>query len=371
MMVSLDMAYGAAEVLLAIDPTNTIAEECLRDRKRSRASVGEMSMAEVLETEKRLEDGYRSLKREAEILKVELESPYFRNISKDQDKILSDLHSISNGNVAFAISVNQPVSAREAAKQVLAKPERATELIFEDFEDIIRWVTGQTGEFDTDKIRQRLLKRRVQLEAALPVSMQQNIEAAFRQTEREHLQKKYTNRETMLGDKIEDIPKANFFASEDNYAFDMEELAQAIAAQDGVMRNPLSRQMFSESDIRTILEHPLGKRLKPLGEAQHRLKKGVRLATIAKIDELGDIMLNDQSMDAGHSRKTIDEFLAFVATLPSTEQRTIRQLKIPGVDKNTGQPFDYSIAESVNDARAGTTCYHKVRHHRYTKEYSL
>jgi len=99
------------------------------------------------------------------------------------------------------------------------------------------------------------------------------------------------------------------------------------------------------------------------------LKKGVRLTTITKIDELGDIMLNDQSMDTGQSRKAIDEFLAFAATLPFTERRTIKHLKIPSVDRNTGQPFDYSIAESVNDAKAGTTCYHKVRHHRYTETF--
>jgi len=52
MIDSLDMAYGAAEILLAIDPTNTIAEECLRHRKRSGVSVGGMSTIKILEIEK-------------------------------------------------------------------------------------------------------------------------------------------------------------------------------------------------------------------------------------------------------------------------------------------------------------------------------
>ena len=278
----------------------------------------------------------------------------------EQDKILSNLQAIGNGNVSSAVSALQPPSVQEVAREILANPGKTTELVSEDFASVIGWVTDQANDVDTENIRERLLKRRTLLEAALPESMQQDMAAAFRLAEREHLSKKYENTETMLGDKIEDIPTDNFFASEDNYAFDMEELAQAIEAQSGVMRNPLSRQMFSESDIKTILDHPIGRRLKPLEEEQHRQKKGVRIGTITKIDELSKIMLADMSMDGAPSRKAIDEFLAFVATLPSREQTTIKQLKIPGTDKNTGQAFDYSISESVADAKEGVTCYHKV-----------
>jgi hypothetical protein len=357
----LEAAYGAAELLLTIDPRNAKAKSCLRGKSRSTDQPKAMSAAQVRETEELLEDGYGSLKLEAEILRVELASPYFQSISEDQAKIVSNLQAISQGKVSSAASFLQPASVQEIAREVLANPAKATDLISEDFETLISWITSQAEEVDTDKIRQRLMKRRALLEAALPDSMQQNIAAAYRHAEREHLSKKYENTETMLGDKIEDIPKANFFVSEDNYAFDMEELAQAIEARNGVMRNPLSLQLFSESDIKVILEHPIGKRLKPLEEEQHRQKKGVRMDTIIKIEELSKIMLADQSMDGGPSRKGIGEFLAFVATLPSREQTTINQLKIPGVDKNTGQAFDYSIGESVADAKGGVTCYHKVR----------
>jgi hypothetical protein len=348
-------------VLLTIDPTNAKAEKCIRGKRKRRAPIKTMSTAQVEEAERLLEDGYRSLKIEAEILRVELSSPHFHNISKEQDKILSNLQAISTGDVSSAVSVLQPVSVQEVAREVLAKPTKASDLILEDFETIIHWVTNQENNVDTDKVRQRLIKRRTLLEAALPETMQRDIAAAFRLAEREHISKKYANSETMLGDKIEDIPKANFFASEDNYAFDMEELARAIEVQNGVMRNPLSKKLFSEAEIKTILDHPIGKRLKPLEEEQHRLKKGVRLATVTKIENLSKIMLADQSMDGGLSRQGIDEFVAFVATLPSQEQTTIRVLKIPGTDKNTGQAFDYSIGESVADAKGGVTCYHKVR----------
>jgi hypothetical protein len=362
------MAYGAAEVLLTIDPSNTKAQEYVRHRKSDNEHVEGVPITDIQYTEETLEEGYRLLKIDANILKVELASDYFSNVSENQDKILRNLHEISKGNISSAISVAQPVSAREAARHVLTNLNKAAETIAEDFEEIIRWTTNQSGQLDIQKILERLKSRRAFLEAALPASVQQDIATAFRQVEREHLEKKYVNTETMYGDKIEDIPKANFFASEDNYAFDMEELARAIELQNGVMRNPLSRQMFSISDIQVIIRHPLGKKLKLLEEAQNRYKKGIRTATIDKIQHLGNAMLKDQSMDAGPSRKGINEFLAFVATLPLSEQTTLKQLKIPAVDKNTRQPFDYSIAESVSDAKSGATCYHKVR---YGKIYSI
>lgn len=83
--------------------------------------------------------------------------------------------------------------------------------------------------------------------------MQRFSAAALTHIEREQLQKEYVNSETMFGDRIDDIPKQNVFVSEENYAWDMEELAQAITVNKGVMRNPLSRKLFSHSDIRMML----------------------------------------------------------------------------------------------------------------------
>lgn len=118
--------------------------------------------------------------------------------------------------------------------------------------------------------------------------------------------------------------------------------------------------MFSESDIRMILAHPLGKRLRLLQQAQSQLKQGVRSATIDWIEKLGCIMLAEEAVDAAPSREAMDEFLAFVATIPEAEQNTINSLKIPARDGFSGQPFDYTIGESVRDAKANTTCFHKV-----------
>jgi hypothetical protein len=74
--------------------------------------------------------------------------------------------------------------------------------------------------------------------------------------------------------------------------------------------------MFSESDIRSILGHPLGQRLRPLQLAQNQLRKGVRLQTINRVAQLGSTLLADQSTDMAASRQAMDKFSAYVATLP-------------------------------------------------------
>jgi hypothetical protein len=259
--------------------------------------------------------------------------------------------------------MGEPVSVREAARKILSDPTRSQELIVQDFEAVVHWSKSQSPSLHLDRIRDKLVKRKALLDAALPESLGSLSSAALSIVERGYLQKKYVNSETMYGDKVEDIPQANFFVSEDNYAWDMDELAKAIDVNGGVMRNPLSRELFCESDIRMIVEHPLGKRLKPLQEAQNRMKKGFRSSTISWVEKLGGIMLNDQSNDAGPSRKAINEFLAYVVTLPQLEQQTINSLKIPARDSRTRQAFDYTIGESVRDAKANTTCFHKVRQH--------
>jgi hypothetical protein len=357
---------------MKIDPTNQAAKQHLQTRQSKAPARTSHTLVPVsqrainteedlLAAEKRLEEGYQALMAEAKLLRLEIEAVHkLGGIQVDDDNILTNLNSISEGRVNEAVPMVQPLSARETARLIKETPNQCEELLMEDFETIVRWATEKDPPLKKDAIRERLVKRKVLLEAALPDSMQKHSVAALAHIEREHFQKKYVNSETMLGDRVADIPKRNFFVSEDNYAWDMEELAQAIKSNEGVMRNPLSKQMFTESDIRMILNHPLGKPLKPLQQAQSKLKKGVRPATIAWIEKLGRIMLEDQSVDTLPSRKAMEEFQAYIATLPEPEQKTINQLKIAAKDRHTGQPFDYTVGESVKDAVANVTCFHKV-----------
>ncbi|KAH0537288.1 hypothetical protein FGG08_005913 [Glutinoglossum americanum] len=349
------MACGIASALLYIDPTNGAATRYLqsrRDRVPEKAPyAGDLELGysrttreDPLSAEKILEEGYASLKLEGKLLREEIEAVrVLGRILTEDEETISNLQAISDGRVSTAVPLPQPLSVREVARVVMTMPKRCQELIVEDFETVVRWATCQSPPLGPDGIREKLVKRKTLLEAALPESMQHFPAAALTHIEREYLQKKYVNSETMLGDKIEDILKENFFVSEDNYAWDMEELAQALVSNDGVMRNPLSREMFPESDIRKILTHPLGRRLKLLQLEQSQLREGVRPMTIDWVEKLGRIMLADQSVDTAPSRQAMDEFIAYAATLPESERKTINSLKIPATDGYSGQSFDYTI----------------------------
>lgn len=368
------MTSGIASALIQIDSNNKAARRHLQDGRNGLPKVvsstphpdsghSERMQEYFSSSEKSLEIDYTSLKFQAKLLREEVEAVRVlgRIPSEVEEEVMSNLQAISDGHISTAISMAQVLSVREIARAIIATPRSCQELIVEDFETLVRWATCQNPPLGPDAVRERLVKRKTLLEAALPESMQKFSAAALTHIEREHLQKKYVNSETMIGgDKIKDIPQQNFFVSEDNYAWDMDELAEAIAANSGVMRNPLSRKMFSQSDIRMILAHPLGQRLRLLQLAQSKLKKGIRPATIDWIEKLGCIMLAEEAVDAAPSREAMDGFLAFMATIPVAEQNTINSLKIPARDGFSGQPFDYTIGESVRDAKANTTCFHKV-----------
>lgn len=208
-------------------------------------------------------------------------------------------------------------SARSVARTIRERPKEAINLAITDLEDTMKWIRASHGKpsgASTDTVRDALVKRKDALESALPDNLKSYCETAFMHVEHEHLERNYANTETMLGDEVKDIPRANFYVTEDNYAWDMEELVQAITVAKGVMRNPLSREMFTPKDVKGICMHPLGKGLAALAVEQHELSKGVRLRTIEEMEKLSKILLEDQTSDTLPSRRAVDEFLAYVAT---------------------------------------------------------
>jgi hypothetical protein len=210
-----------------------------------------------------------------------------------------------------------PGSARSVARIIQTNADKATELAIADLEDMVKWLRephGKASGVDDDTVRDHLVKRIHSIESALPEELRYYPEIAFMHVQHENLKKDYVNEETMLGDLVKDIPRGNFWVTEDNYAWDMEELAQAITANGGVMRNPLSRQMFTPKDIRGIVMHPAGKQLAALQVEQGEMAKGVRIETIDQMEKLAKVLLDDQSSDALPSRHAVDEFMAYVAT---------------------------------------------------------
>ena len=46
--------------------------------------------------------------------------------------------------------------------------------------------------------------------------------------------------------------------------------------------------------------------------------------------------------------------------VPDLEQKAIDGLKCPAKDSHTGQSYDFSIGESVRDAKGNRVCFHKT-----------
>lgn len=276
-----------------------------------------------------------------------------------------NLTALSDGRVSSVIRVRQPGSARAVAREMESSPQKAVDIAVSDLDGMARWLRSTNPSTSSDELREILVKRVQALSTALPENMRMHATTALMHAEHEVLQRRYrcnnqNIEETMLGDPIAEIPRNRFWVTEDGYPWDMEELAQAIESKGGVMRNPLSFQMFTTNDIRAIIQHPLGKRLAALEMEQKNLSQGFRQKTIDEIDKMATVLLADNSEDQMESRHVVDAFLAYIATLPASEQRALDELRVPAKDSHTGQGYDTTIGESVRDAQGNRVCVHKT-----------
>ncbi|KAI4910127.1 hypothetical protein J4E90_007558 [Alternaria incomplexa] len=336
-----------------------------RGSKRSDFILGD-SVDDLNDEQRNLVTGYRDIRAKAthvfaNLLRLQTLQ---KKAGLPQSKNLAKVHLMADGsNGAVYSGMRPPASARSVARNIRDKPKEATNLVIADLEAMIQWVRAPYGTpsgASIDTIRDTLVKRRSAIDSTLPDALKFHCELGFMHVEHEHLERNYVNDETMLGDEIEDIAREDFYVTEDNYAWSMDELVQAIQANGGVLRNPLSREMFTPKDVKGILLHPTGKSLAALRVEQHEMSKGVRTETIIQMEKLSAILLADQSSDTLPSRKAVDEFLLYIATLPDFEQKAIEGLKCPATDSHTGQSYDWSIGEAVKDAKGNLVCFHKT-----------
>lgn len=333
-----------------------------------------------------LTDGYQALRTRSRFMLPDLLNlqKLQRRVGIAPSKHTARIQTLAEGRVPnITPTASPPGSARSVARTIKENPKEATNLAIIDLEYAMKWIrepNGKPSGATNDAVRDGLVQRKNAIESALPDNLKLHIDLALMHIEHEHLERNYANTETMLGDEVKDIPRVNFLVTEDNYAWDMEELVQAITVGKGIMRNPLSKELFTPKDVKCILMHPSGKPLAALAVEQHTMSKGVRAQTIDEMEKLSNILLEDQSSDTIPSRKAVDEFLAYVATckynprqayafvifanisaaVPEFEQKAIEHLKCPAKDSHTGQAYDFSIGESVRDAKGNRVCFHKT-----------
>lgn len=252
-------------------------------------------------------------------------------------------------------------SARAVAGSMRADPKRALNVAISDLEAVMGRAAGVgNSPSDKDALRDTLRKRAEAVKSALSTNQAHVAFDALMHVEHEKLGKSYQNDETMLAESICDISREDFWVSDDGYAWDMDELVQAIRANKGAMRNPLTKETFSTDDVAAIIRHPKGKQLAALEIEQKKLKKGVRQETITKLKAMSATLLLDMSENSQPSHEAVDGFLLYIATLPTAEQEAIDKLRVSAKDSHTNQPFDDTVGDAVRDAKGNRLCFHKA-----------
>ena len=327
---------------------------------------------------RQLEDGYAALLKDAGhvLSDMKLLRDLDSRVCEDQ---IADLTMITNGQVSGVVMIKPLEGVKVVVEAIVSDSrkgwQKGLSAAMKDLEELTRWLkkSKPTEEYraqgkgkpvvddNQDDIREALVKRVKALKSLLPENLLPVADLAMMHADHEILHRKYVNDETFVSfDPISEIPRENFWASEDGYAWDMEELTGAIESGKGVMRNPLNKQMFSRADIRAILQHPLGKKLQILRVEQSMLKQGVRRRTIDEIDTLAKVLLADMSEDGKPSHLAAEIFVSYLETLPRDEQIAIDNLKVPAKDSHTGLPFDSTIGETVKDIQGNRLCNHKA-----------
>ncbi len=321
---------------------------------------------------RKLEEGYTDLLKRARLLHEQTKLMHdLKGMDlKGSDGHILDIAALAQGKVSHVVRTEPLTSVKDVAKAMTAECENrggsGFDVVYKDLEGVVKKLSREFGEARTllddnyDTLRDALTQRVSSFKALVPEGMKMLADRALMHAEHELLRRSYVNTETMYGDAVSDILRENFWASEDGYAWDMDELAQAITSNGGVMRNPLSKVMFTPADVSNIVHHPLGKRLAALQIDQGKLKRGVRPTTIDELAKLAKVLLEDMTADQVPSRRAIDEFAAYLATLPRNEQQAIDSLRVPARDSHTGNGYDWKIGEAVRDAQGNRVCTHKT-----------
>ena len=169
----------------------------------------------------------------------------------------------------------------------------------------------------------------------------------------ENLNPTYANSKTMKSKKpVSSIPRDRFFASEDNYAWDMAELVAALNSNPAAsLCNPLSHSPFTQADVTAIVKHPLGRNLGATQVCQIKFKCGARRKAVDRLNRLSRIMLTaEDSMEAG--QEAIDDLSACMATLPKPDTDALGGLSVSAGGRRIGWGYGWNVGEMLWDAKA-------------------
>jgi hypothetical protein len=323
----IDAAVDASEELLKISPYDQEAKDFVLNNKREvvkpspvtkqRSQTKKVLVPNSSEERKMLEEQFAeellALRQEVEDLAHSMQdaASYAKTqgLSTVTQGEIDYVTGLQNGELQGIVQASVK-SARDTAQAMKDQTDyfKVLDIAVQDLEATLDRLKQTTKSNNDDSLRELLAKRVRILVSSVSTEQQAFPPLALMHIEHEKLNKKYVNDETMLGDTIAEIPRYEFWVSEDGYAWSMEELVSAVKANGGVMRNPLSKDMFSPEDIKMVLFHPDGKALGALQLEQSQLSHGVRLATIQHLESLAKVLLADDADDQFESRKAIGRY---------------------------------------------------------------
>jgi hypothetical protein len=211
-----------------IDNVRSKIKQASKRESNRRDLAMEKSVADLDESQRDLVSGYRNIRAKAthvfaNLLRLQALQ---QKAGLPQSKNLARVHTMVDGdNSATYIGMRPPGSARSVARNVRDNSKEAMNLIIADLEDMIRWIRAPHGTpsgASIDSVRNALVTRRRAIESVLPDELKVHCELGFMHVEHEHLERNYVNDETMYGDEVKDIPREDFYVTEDNYAWSMD-----------------------------------------------------------------------------------------------------------------------------------------------------
>jgi hypothetical protein len=322
-----DAAVEAGEDLLRLDPNDKEAREVVNNNKKkqdepktakkARPQPKKVPVPKSEEERAMLEEEFAeeliALRREVTGLADNMRdlAEFAQANGVDSSDLADVSRLIAAQNVELGGIVSQTVaSVRETAKKMMPilGYHELISIVVADLEVAYGRIRQISGTSDNDALRELLAKRVRILVSSTSDEVQAYPVLGLMHIEHELLGKTYVNVETMLGDEVKDIQRGDFLVTEDGYAWSVDELVQAVQANGGVMRNPLSKDMFSPEDVKMILLHPTGNALGMMQLQQNQMANGVRRATINQLVSLSQTVLADDADDQFESRKAIGKF---------------------------------------------------------------
>ncbi|KAK3315480.1 hypothetical protein B0H66DRAFT_565440 [Apodospora peruviana] len=244
------------------------------------------------------------------------------NANYEQDEAaISALNAMLAGRLGSVASKPPPRPARAVAREVVSRAysigeSEALDLLMEDYETVLDWAKATTSSSSVAGHAQAVLNdRKVLLEAALPAQLAGLVDEAMMHFGHERLysppqpasiqngtgaingsgsssihngggrpgsrspvppfQQFYANSTTFRDNlPVEEIPRHRFMRTDDGYAWDMIELASELrndiiampSTQSGTslhLRNPMTKALFTATDVARIVAHPMGRGLAP------------------------------------------------------------------------------------------------------------